>query len=34
MVADLLADDPLDDELLALAADVELLVLDFENELF
>jgi hypothetical protein len=33
-VADLLADDPLDDELLALAADVELLILDFENELF
>jgi hypothetical protein len=32
-VADLLADDPLDDELLAFAADVELLSLDFENEL-
>ena len=32
-VADFLADDPLDDELLAFAADVELLSLDFENEL-
>ena len=33
VVIDILAEEPLDDELLALAADVELLVLDFENEL-
>lgn len=32
-VTNLLADDPLDDELLALAADFELLSLDFNNEL-